>query len=160
MGWCIVLLDDDGGAAVGIESKVSHCVVTTTSPEFLGGCGGGCCLGATGIGGKCPTDRLDLGNGWFGEAALPCPFECFCSAGGCSGIEFLIFKTSRASTYFWTLFTCIFLCNFTSPSAIIPSNLSSWFISNSIRFNIVFSATFPPLEITDSSADTWPPTKS
>lgn len=61
--WVVVDVDVDGGAGniVGKESKVSHCVVTTTAPDvFL--LDGSCCLATIG-GENFPIERLDCGCG-------------------------------------------------------------------------------------------------
>ncbi|KAJ0432414.1 hypothetical protein HanIR_Chr17g0858921 [Helianthus annuus] len=57
------MLDGGAGEGVDVESKVSHCVVTTTSPDvdFLDGCCCCCgCLGAAGICEKFPTDHVRI----------------------------------------------------------------------------------------------------
>lgn len=177
----------------GVESNVSHFVVTTTGPdvEFLDDascCWCWCVVEKWPLFEECPLECLGFCS-WTGASL--CPLKCLCWT--CigvwtpllAGMEFLIFNISSVSTYFCTLFTynfiihtqidiskcnitihqdehgyckckstCIFLCNLTSPSAMIPSNLSNWFINSSIRLSISVSATLPPLVIIDSRADT------
>ncbi|KAF5800482.1 hypothetical protein HanXRQr2_Chr07g0316461 [Helianthus annuus] len=61
-----------------MESKVSHFVVTTTSPD-VDGCRG---FGTAGIDEKFPTDRLELGND-RGQSVFELPCSWFREA-GCS----------------------------------------------------------------------------
>lgn len=168
-----LVCDVDGAAALpppppgmndtGIESNVSHCVVITM--------------------GAAPEDERRWCTAFGGKSINEFSNECRppCWWGGAA--VFLLLSKSRVSTYFCTLLTftksnkliflqhqylnhqiklikkvqnqtCIFLCNLTSPSATMPSNLSNWFMNNSIKFTKSFSTTFPPLETSDSIPET------
>ena len=106
----IVVVEGVAGSRAGMESNVSHCVVMTTAPDVE--CLNDCCGRASVCIGKFPTKCLAC-SCWFGDAIFPFEHIC-CWDGNCCcgiwlpllvGVEFLIFNTSRASTYFCTLLT-------------------------------------------------------